>query len=712
MNDGADSAAAATLGGARSFAGDFAGDLNGMPGGPLASDGGASSALPSRWIAHWRDGSFPILSDVAVAARIYLPLALALVAAAVFAFVSLTGERTIALAMADQDSFRRQGDLVSDIRAELLSMQLLEADYLRARKPDAADAYRHEAARIAKHVSDLAALPTAHPKSAEIDSLRTELTALDTEFQQAATLQETLGLAEEDGLRGALRKSVKAMEDELKVWPNQDALWNKMLGMRQAEKDFMIYGGDTHLGRFRKFSMEFDFKIDGSGLPASTAEGFRKLLASYGNDMVAFAEATTALEARIGAIDGHMAAIRPIVEDLFTVSRAGSARAGEIEIRTRNAIASKTQWTGGLALLAFFLASLVLSRSIVAPLRQIERTMRRLVDGEHAVPVPGAMRRDEIGDMARAVGVFKENALAMVALQREHEGLMRRAEAEKKAAMAGLADQFESKVKEVVEAVSKGSAGIAETARRMAERVGHTGESRSLMVAEAAAKAHESVLAANEAARELAGSISEVSSLASQSETISKNGAAELALVDSRVVELTTSAREIGAVLELINKIAQETNLLALNATIEAARAGEAGRGFAVVAGEVKHLAEQTARATGEIGKQIASIRQAAHGTAETVGNIGETIRRMADITNAVNGAMVRQSNATDRIGRCVETVSVDSQTVVDGVVDVTKSAASYCGSAIRVLWAANDLAEPVTQLRREVDSFLSRVRN
>jgi methyl-accepting chemotaxis protein len=338
--------------------------------------------------------------------------------------------------------------------------------------------------------------------------------------------------------------------------------------------------------------------------------------------------------------------------------------------------------------------------------------MRRLVGGEREVQVPGTARHDEIGDMARAVGVFKENALAMVSLQREHESLMRSAEAEKRAAMANLADQFEGTVKSVVESVSTGSVTIADTARRVAVRVDYQSESRSLLVAEAAVKAHDSVRAARDAADELTESITEVTRLVGESTAISRAGESELEQADRRVVELSSAAKEIGAVLALINQIAHQTNLLALNATIEAARAGEAGRGFAVVAGEVKHLADQTALATDQIAGQINAIQQAAGGTAQTINGITATIRRMAEITGSVNLAMERQANATHRIGRCVETVSHDSHTVAEGVVEVTQSAARYCGSAIRVLWAANDLSKPVHHLKEEVDAFLTRVRS
>jgi methyl-accepting chemotaxis protein len=679
--------------------------------------GGAMTPERADWFGHmawlhaWRDGSFPLLSNIPVGRRIHLLLLLALVAAAVFGLVSMEGERKISQAMAEQESYRRQGDLVADVRAEALAMQTLEQEFLRTRQPEMAEAHRRSAAQMTSYVKELAALPTARPVAREVEALAKELGALSQQFETVVATEEKLGLTEDTGLRGALRKSVKAMEDELKVWPNLDALWNKMLGMRQAEKDFMLYGGDEHLGKHRKFSNEFDLKIDGSGLPASTAQGFRTLLAAYTADMAAFAEASTDLEAEVDDLRGHMNALKPLIATLFGYARDGSAGASREQADTRSAINRQSEVAGALVLLAFFLMSLLLSRSIVAPLRLIEGTMRRLVGGEHAVPVPGTERRDEIGDMARAVGVFKENALAMVALQQEHDSLMRRAEAEKRSAMAELADQFEGTVSGVVESVSKGSLSIAETARRMVDRTSHAGESRSLMVAEAAVKADDSVRAVREAADELTGSITEVTRLIDESSAISKVGEEELEHVDHRVAELAAATQEIGAVLELINKIAQQTNLLALNATIEAARAGEAGRGFAVVAGEVKHLADQTALATGKISGQINAIRQAADGTAQMVESIGATIRRMAEITTSVNGAMARQASATDRIGHCVDIVSKDSRTVAEGVVEVTQSAARYCGSAIRVLWSANDLAEPVQVLRQEVEAFLARVR-
>jgi methyl-accepting chemotaxis protein len=663
------------------------------------------------WAEAWRHGEFPLLSDLKVGIRVNLLLAVALLAAATFAAVSFLGEQKITRAMAEQESYQRMGNLTGDVRAGVLAMQTIEEGFLRTRDPALIEQHSQTSAAVGAALKELSSLPTAQPLAKDVETLRQDVAALEEQFTAVTSIEEHLGLTEDTGLRGDLRKSVKTIEDELKVWPNQDALWNKMLGMRQAEKDFMLYGGDEHLGKHRKYAMEFDLKIDGSGLPASTAEGFRKMLGDYTQTMADFSEATQGLDVQVTDLRGHIDAVKPEIERLFTQSRDGAMQASAFQTETRAAIQRNNGMAAIFALTSFFLLSMVLSRSIVSPLRLMERIMERIVAGETAVEVPCTIRKDEIGDMARAVAVFKDNALAMVSLQRDHQDLMQSAEAERQAAMERLADNFESAVKSVVEAVSAGSMSIAETARSVAMNTGGASQSRSLNVAEAAAKAHDSVAAARAAAEELSHSIHEVDRLVQESEGIVKSGAGDLGQADQRVEALSAAAREIGDVLGLISQIARQTNLLALNATIEAARAGEAGKGFAVVAMEVKHLADQTAHATDQIASQITSIQQAAGDTTQTITSIGNTIRRVSEITLQVSDAMHRQAAATDSIVASVDKVQADSEIVSEGVVDVTRHAAAYCGSAIRVLWGANDLARPAKILKEEVDNFLARVR-
>jgi methyl-accepting chemotaxis protein len=666
----------------------------------------------TNWAEAWRHGEFPLLSDLKVGVRVNLLLAVALLAAATFAGVSYLGDRKISNALAEQQSYQHMGDLTGDVRAGVLAMETIEEAFLRSRDPALAESHAQTSAAVSKALQQLSSLPTAQPLAEDVTKIGQDVQALQEQFAAAVETERHLGLTEDDGLRGDLRKSVKAIEDELKVWPNMEPLWNKMLGMRQAEKDFMLYGGDEHLGKHRKFAMEFDLKIDSSGLPASTAEDFRKMLAKYTQSMADFAEATQGLEAQVTDMRGHVDAMKPEIDRLFTQSRDGAARASAYQDETRSAIKRNNSLAAIFALASFVLLSVILSRSIVSPLRLMEHIMERVVSGETAVEVPCTVRKDEIGDMARAVAVFKDNALAMVTLQREHQDLMASAEAERQAAMERLADSFEGTVKSVVEAVSAGSMSIAETARSVAMNTGAGDkQSRSLNVAEAAAKAHESVAAARAAAEELSHSIHDVDRLVQESEDIVRSGAGDLDLADRRVETLSQAAKEIGEVLSLISQIAHQTNLLALNATIEAARAGEAGKGFAVVAMEVKHLADQTSHATQQIASQIGAIQQAAGDTTQTITSIGDTIRRVSEITMQVSAAMHRQATATDSIVTSVDRVKADSEIVSEGVVEVTRHAAHYCGSAIRVLWGANDLARPAKLLKDEVDNFLARIR-
>ncbi len=663
------------------------------------------------WGRAWAEGSFPLLSDLRVGMRVNLLLAVALVSAAVFATVSYFGEQTISQAISDQTAYHRMGDLTSDIRADMLGMQVEEEAFLRTRNKDLIARHQRTTAAVKTALAALAALPITRPVAKDVETLRKDIAGLDTQFGAIAAQETELGLGENDGLRGALHKSVAAMEDELKVWPNQDGLWNKMLGMRQAEKDFMLYGGDEPLGHFRKFSIEFDLKLGDSGVPPNTATLFRTLLGKYSHDMGQFVEVSTALDTQVQELRAHTDAVRPVIGRLFLYARDGATRASVFQQDTRSATLRQNGIAAVLALLTFFFWSLILSRSIVSPLRLIERVMERVVGGETDVKVPCTVRKDEIGDMARAVEVFKDNALAMVALQRDHQQLMESAEVERQAAMDSLADHFEATVKNAVDTVGAGSLAIARTASGVASHGRNSSQNRSLSVAEAAVKAQSSVQAALVAADELAASIHEVAGLVQESDRIAKSGEGKLEQVDRQVTTLASAAQEIGAVLELINRIAQQTNLLALNATIEAARAGEAGKGFAVVAGEVKHLANQTAQATEQIAAQISAIQQAAGDTNQTLLTIGDTIRHVSDITMTVHNAMGRQAEATDRIVGCVRTVEADSAIVAEGVVAVTRSAAVSCGSAIRVLWGANDLAQPVEMLKGEVEAFLMRVR-
>ncbi|WP_245442891.1 methyl-accepting chemotaxis protein [Methylobacterium terrae] len=367
-----------------------------------------------------------------------------------------------------------------------------------------------------------------------------------------------------------------------------------------------------------------------------------------------------------------------------------------------------------LGILAFVaLAALAvawaLARHIGRPLSALDRTMRSLAEGRLDAPVPATERGDEVGTMARSVRLFRDRLA-------EAEGL-RAAEATGQAQRerrAGAVDDlvrgFDRAVAEVVGMVSAAATEMQATAAQLTATAGDTAR-RSATVAQAAGDAARNVLTVSDAAGTLGASVAEIDRQAAASAERSKAAVAEAAQAGTIVADLAGAANRIGDVVALISGIAQQTNLLALNATIEAARAGEAGRGFAVVAAEVKQLAGQTAKATAEIGEQIAWI-QASTGRAVTaIAGITETIHAVSDTAEAIAGTVREQGGATRAIVASVGQASSRTGEVTATIAGVSQAAQETGTAADQVLATSSELAGQAERLRGQVHGFLEAVR-
>ncbi|MGE5517987.1 MAG: methyl-accepting chemotaxis protein [Bacteroidota bacterium] len=670
----------------------------------------ARSPLWPRLAAIWRHGDVPGLGRLAIGHRFGLLVGLAVMGAVSFGAAYHLAERRIDAVLISQDGYRRLNDLAGDVRAKAVALQNSEESFLRERNPERAQAFRQDAAFIAQSLTAMRGLPEAAPVAPQLDALTAGFAAAASRFDAVAQQAEILGLSDAQGLRGKLATSVKAVEDELKMWPNAGPLLPEMLQMRQAEKNFMLYGGDSALNQHRQHANQFDFALDASSLPASTRSDLRALLGAYGTDMQAFAAGTMALEVEVTALRQQFQTLQPTLNQVFASAREGMTAAIHEQEAVRRHTSRLLAGFGLLAVLSFFAVSLVLARSVTQPVRLIEDAMERLAAGDHGVVVPGIRRRDEIGDMAKAVAVFKDNAIAMVRLQQEQDAIRAEAEATSRRRVLLLADQFEQAVKSVADAVATNAQAIRATAEGMVQHEG-SGENRSLSVAESAAQARQTVAAVAEAAGDLAASVDDIAQLVSDTSQVVRLAVSELDRTNARVRGLSEVAGNIDRVVNLIGDIAARTNMLSLNATIEAQRAGEAGKGFAVVANEVKTLAQQTSDSTRDIAQQVAAIQAATAETVAAIADVGGAIRRVDDISARVAVAVGRQAEVTAKITRCVDQVDADTRCVTDGVVAVTQSAARYCGAAVRVMWAADDLAGPAASLQDEVDGFLHTIR-
>jgi methyl-accepting chemotaxis protein len=363
------------------------------------------------------------------------------------------------------------------------------------------------------------------------------------------------------------------------------------------------------------------------------------------------------------------------------------------------------------ALVLGLLFAFLIAKGITAPIGDMTGAMTKLAGGELTTDVPSLSNKDEIGAMAKAVQVFKDNAIRVKSLEAEQKAAEARAAEEKRAAMIALADDFEGKVGGVVAEVSTQANRMQESATQLTATAEETSR-QATAVAAASEEASTNVQTVAAATEELSSSISEISRQVTESARMSGKAVDDVGRTSQTVEALANAAQKIGNVVQLISEIASQTNLLALNATIEAARAGEAGKGFAVVASEVKSLASQTARATDEIGAQINEIQAATGQSVEAMRSIGETIASMNSIASTIAAAVEEQGAATSEIARNVQQAASGTSEVSSNITGVTRAAEDTGTAAGMVQKAAGDLGGQANDLRNAVEQFLRQVRS
>jgi len=365
----------------------------------------------------------------------------------------------------------------------------------------------------------------------------------------------------------------------------------------------------------------------------------------------------------------------------------------------------------GFGIVALATAALIVAHSVIRPLKKLTDAMRELAEGNFGVVLPGLGRQDEVGDMAQAVETFKTKAEQKA--RDEAEAKIRQdqiAAQQRRADMTRLADGFEDAVGEIVETVSSASTELEASAAALTSTAGRSQE-LTTMVAVASEEATTNVQSVASATEEMASSVNEIGRQVQESARMANEAVDQARITNNRVSELSKAAARIGDVVELINTIAGQTNLLALNATIEAARAGEAGRGFAVVASEVKALAEQTAKATGEIGQQITGIQSATQESVNAIKEISGSIEKLSEISSAIAAAVEEQGAATQEISRNVLRAAQGTQQVSSNIVDVQRGASETGSASSQVLSSAKSLSVESYRLKIEVGKFLDAVR-
>jgi methyl-accepting chemotaxis protein len=570
---------------------------------------------------------------------------------------------------------------------------------IRGRLPAFADqitAVDQAAARVAQAATGLEALVIARQQAiadlfAEIEGLSARLLAVaNRAVRSAAEQQEPLAIA-----RSANEAAIQ-------------------MGRIGAELRALAH----EWRRITDISVQAQVRKALAGLRAATetgASGQRE-----GPERAAFVRIRALADDALEAFEATIGARKRMIEAQEGLDAAGVAGNAAIDrmLDRRTADLDRTRLTALLFLVFGNLANVLIGaayglwsvRSITRPIRALTGAMRALADGDNAVRIPGADRRDEVGAMARTVSVFKENAEQIALLEEESRATRLEAAREGQATRDRLVSELDVSVATVVARLKEGAADLSVDAREMAERADDATR-RTTEVAAAASEATANVETVAAAAEELTASIQEINRQIGLASAAARDAAGEAETTNAQVEGLARAAQRIGEVVNLISDIASQTNLLALNATIEAARAGEAGRGFAVVAQEVKNLAAQTGRATEEIGTQIGDMQLQTDGTVAAIRRIAAAIVDIDATVTSVAAAMEEQGAATAEISRNVQEAARGTQAVLHTINEVTDAAVRTGTSAGHMLEVSEGLAGDAQGLQRTIVAFGERMR-
>ncbi|MBR0986368.1 methyl-accepting chemotaxis protein [Bradyrhizobium liaoningense] len=610
------------------------------------------------------------------------------------------------------ESARRMSDLNQRVSQQMLEARRAEKDFQLRRDQSYAKRHAELASVIVRNLDGLGSAARAAGYAGigeKVSQARAGFDRYVTEFTAVEKAEVKLGLNETLGLSGSLRAAVHDIETKLKE-VDDPRLTSGMLMMRRHEKDFMLRRDDKYLESLKKTAAEFSKQIEASAIAPAMKADIGKKLAKYEGDFAAWAAGAQDLTAHGSAMSREFRVIEPVLEDIEknVAQRYDAAQAAEASTR---ASIKLWMWVAlGCSILLVGSVSFFIGRSISSALLAMVRSMTGLANGDTSVAIPGVGRKDEIGEMAGAVAVFKTNMAEAERLRAEQAEAEARGRAQRKADMQRLADGFEGAVGEIIETVSSAATELeasANTLTQAAER----GNSLATAVAAASEEASANVQSVSSASEELTSSVSEISRQVQESARVADVAVGQAQRTNTRVAELTKAASRIGDVVELINTIAAQTNLLALNATIEAARAGEAGKGFAVVATEVKALAEQTAKATGEIGQHIGAIQSATDESVGAIKEIGDTIARMSEISSTIAAAVEEQGAATQEISRNIQHAAQGTSAVSSNIADVQRGSGETGAASAQVHSAAQSLSQESNRLKSEVARFLESVR-
>jgi len=640
--------------------------------------------------------------------RVLLLAALGMVGMAALTGAYVVGEMRLDTVRQNEKMNSSLMRLVNEVAMTASKLRRYENDFLLTSNKEHSISYQGVAADFSELVQKMSDSPLSRSISDPILELEDAITRHAVQFITLVELQEKIGLDRMSGLNAEMQGQFNTIDDNLSA-PGLEQLRAQLMMMVRYIRDFTLSHDEDNITQIEIVREQFNFTLASSEQPAEFEETITKLMDGYLASIGQWAETTYLRDENVKQLNAIFSEIDPALNKITTIAKKGLEDANASLETTRKATFLIVLGASGAMFIAVVVIGLLVGRSISRPLFVLTNATTELAAGNLELKIPETKRQDEIGNLARAVLIFKKNAVEKQRLEAQ-EAEERETKEQRAKAVEELIKNFEQASNDALQNVLNVANSLQDTSTTMASAAETTNQ-QSGTVQSGAETASENVQTVATATEELSGSIEEISRQVTQSNTVSEQAVEESRQTRETMQGLAASAETIGDVVNLIQEIAAQTNLLALNATIEAARAGEAGKGFAVVASEVKQLANQTSKATDEIAQQIANIQSTATTAVKAIEQVDNVIEKISGYSASVASAVEEQSAATRHIADNVQQAASGTNTVTESIGGLNEAAAETTQAAQQVKLLSGNLSEEAERLKQVAQTFLANVR-